>query len=415
MNYPKPLTIVYALFILTLLISSVSAKAVTVGPANYQGKLDYRCDGISDQIQIQAALTKDYNDKEYTCVWLMPGTYTIDKTIYLYSNTALLGDKDATIKLRNNAKWSTYIPLIANKEGHHNNFLIKGFTIDANSKNQRGVPCGKGYYNIFLFEDCTNIKVKNMNLINGNGDGLNVVNYGMTQKDQNIQFINNTVRALGHDVVYMRGVQGVLVKNNKIMTRTNSAVRLSSSGNARVYNNEIYSKIGSIDGFSSTGPGIEIDKDSGRSSSNIQIFNNYIHDMNGAAIWMCGEDNDGIIRGKNVHIHDNKIVNTGQYKTNTGHSNAAITLGQFDNTVIEDNYIDNGGQAGIKYYQYPKAIKMPDQFTTIVKNNTIINCKKQMGAAVWNYNYANHRFVLSNNNFYGNNKVSVGNNIIMNE
>lgn len=395
--------------LLLLFVSCASAKSITVGPTNYKGELNFRCDGVQDQHQIQAALNLMAKNNSYSSVWLMPGTYIIDKTIMLPANTVLLGTEDAIIRLKNNVKWSTLIPLFRNSGNH--DFLIKGFTIDANSGNQRGVPCGKGYYNIFLFEDCYNIKIKDMNLINGNGDGLNVANYGFNKKDQNIIFVNNTVRALGHDVVYLRGCQGALIKNNKVMTRTNSAFRLSCSGNARIYNNEIYSSLKSIDGFSSTGPGIEIDKDSGYTSDNIRIFNNNFHDMNGAAIWICGEDKDGVVRGKNVRIFNNKMVNVGQYKTNTGYSNSAIIIGQFDKTVIENNYINNGGQSGIKYYQYPKAYKMDQQFMTIVNNNTIINCRKLTGAAVWNYNYKNHVFKCSYNNFYGNNKVFAGTNV----
>jgi len=403
----KLLCIVLAAILLT---SLASAKAVTVGPADYPNKLNYRCDGIQDQNQIQAALNLDANSNEYSCVYLMAGTYIIDKTIYLPSNTVLVGDKNATIKLKSNVGWSTYVPMFKNSGNH--DFLIKGFTIDANSNNQKGLVTGKGYHNLFLFEDCYNVKVKNMNLVNSLGDGLNVVNYGMNKADQNIMFIGNTVRALGHDVVYMRGVQGILVKDNKIMTRCNSAVRLSSSGNAKIFKNEMYSSLKAIDGFSSTGPGIEIDKRSGYSCDNVKIFYNYIHDMNGAAIWMFAEDTDDVIRGKNVRIFNNKIINVGQYNKNTGYSNAAITLGQFDNTLIENNYIDNGGQAGIKYFQYYKAYEMPNKFSTVVIGNTIVNCKRNVGAAIWNYDSTNHKFTSRYNNFYGNNRASAGVNII---
>ncbi|KAF5424847.1 MAG: PKD repeat-containing protein [Candidatus Methanomarinus sp.] len=189
----------------------------------------------------------------------------------------------------------------------------------------------------------------------------------------------------------------IIAADNDIFTMTNSAFRLSGSGNANIYNNTIHSEYAGW----STGPGIQLDKGSGYISENVEIYNNTFHTLNGAGIWLTGEDKDDVIRGKNVHIHHNIFHNVGQYWSDTGYSNAAITIGQFNNTIIENNVIDDGGHAGIKYYIYHN-YHMNTQFTTIVRNNVIMNANDHSAAGLWNYDDTNHIFIPEYNCIYGN-------------
>ena len=390
-------------FLCFSIIGSSLASAATVY-VDTDGSGNYNCDGTNDHVEINKALTDTYNKGGGTVYLRGPNTYWIDATLEIGSNTILTGDSSACIKLVPNAGWSVDVPLIRNKSGAQKGITIKGFEIDGNSEKQ-SVSRGKGYYNLMYFENCKDITVTDMRLEWGTGDGLKVKNKPYSYSSSaNIKFTGNSVYKLGHDALYVLGMNGVTVANNDVFTRTNSAFRLSSSGNAKIYNNVVHSEIGT--GGTSTGPGIEIDKSSGYKSENIEIYKNTFHTLNGAAIWIDGEDRDNVIRGKNVYIHDNTMRNVGQYGSNTGYSNAAITIGQFDNTRIENNVIDNGGHAGIKYYQYTNSYKMSAKFTTYVTNNVIRNCNKNVATGVWNYNSANHKFVLKNNRIYDNAKGS---------
>ena len=409
----KKISVLFLAFSICFLCFSIVGSSLASAATVYvdtDGSGNYNCDGTNDHIEINKALTDTYNLGGGTVYLRGPNTYWIDATLEIGSNTILTGDSSACIKLVPNAGWAAEVPLIKNKSGAQKDITIKGFEIDGNSESQ-SVSRGKGYYNLMYFENCKGVTVTDMRLEWGTGDGLKVKNkpYSYTSS-ADITFTGNSVYKLGHDALYVLGMNGVTVANNDVFTRTNSAFRLSSSGNAKIYNNVIHSEIGT--GGTSTGPGIEIDKSSGYKSENIEIYNNIFHTLNGAAIWIDGEDTDNVIRGKNVYIHHNTMYNVGQYGTNTGYSNAAITLGQFDNTRIENNVIDNGGHAGIKYYQYTNSYKMSAKFTTYVNNNIIMNCAKNVATGVWNYNSANHKFVLNNNCIYKNtNDAYTGSNI----
>ena len=386
--------------------SSICSAATVYVDTNSTGKYTsnvstdgiYICDGTNDEIEINKALTYIDGLGGGTVYLKGPNTYWIDGTILMGSNTILTGDSSACIKLVANAGWAVDVPLIRNKSGDYKNFTITGFEIDGNSE-QQSVDRGDGYYNLMYFDDCKGITVTDMRLEWSTGDGLKARNspYSYTSS-ANIVFSDNSVYKLGHDALYVLGMNGVVATNNDVYTRTNSAFRLSSSGEAKIYNNVIHSEISG----SSTGPGIEIDKNSGYKSENIEIYNNIFHTLNGAAIWIDGEDKDNVKRGKNVHVHHNIMYNVGQYSTNTGYSNAAIIVGQFDNTIIENNVIDNGGYAAVKYYQYPNSYKMSADFTTIVRNNVILNCAKNVKTGIWNYNSDHHEFIVYNNCLYNN-------------
>ncbi len=375
-------------------VTNVNVPTGSIAYVDTDGTANYNCDGVNDNIEINKALTYVNSIGGGTVYLRGPNTYWINGTLEMGSNTILTGDSDACIKLIPDADWGDYVPLITNMDDADENFTIKGFEIDGNSENQ-SVPRGSGYYDMIYFYKCTDITVTDMRMEWGTSDGLIVRNY-FHDTSSNIVFTNNSVYKLGHEALYTLGLNGVTVANNNVFTRTNTAFRLSSSGHAKIYNNVIYSEIEDW----STGPGIEIDKSDGYESEDIEIYRNRIHTLNGAAIWIDGEDTDNEVRGKDVYIHHNIIYDVGQYDENTGYSNSGIVIGQFDNTIIENNIIDNGGQAGIKYYQYPKSATMDASFTTIVRNNVIVGSDEYEDSGLWNTDGTNHTFVSNNNCIY---------------
>jgi PKD repeat protein len=407
------LFIFFSICIICFLAAGSISAAAAIVYVDTDGTGNYNCDGINDHIELNKALAYIDSTGGGTVYLRGANTYWIDATLEMGSNTILTGDPSACIKLVPNAGWDVQVPMIKNKNDVNKNITIKGFKINGNSESQ-SVSYGKGYYNMMYFVNCTDVTVTGMRLEWGTGDGLKIRNspYNYTFLTD-VKFTDNSVYKLGHDALYVLGMNGITVANNDVYTRTNSAFRLSSSGHAKIYNNVIHSEFSS----SSNGPGIEIDKTSGiigaHISENIEIYNNLFHTLYGSAIWITGEDADNIVRGKDVYIHHNIMYNVGQYPIDTGYSNAAITIGQFNNTRIENNVIDNGGHAGIKYYQYVNSYRMASKFTTTVKNNIIINCAKNVATGVWNYDSENHKFILNNNCIYWNTKGAyVGANII---
>ncbi|WP_321419472.1 disaggregatase related repeat-containing protein [uncultured Methanomethylovorans sp.] len=375
-----------------------SAATVYVGTSSTSGTVNYQCDGANDHVEINKALAYIDSQGGGTVYLRGPNTYWIDSTLNVGANTILTGDSTAEIKLVANAGWSTDMPMIANI-GTDGDITIKGFTIDGNSANQ-GTSLGAGYYNMMAFDGGNNIEVSDMRLEWGCGDGLQV------RKASNIKFTNNDVYKLGHDALYALGCSNVEFAYNTVFTRTNSACRYSDGNTgSTIHDNLIYAS----NSGDSTGPAIQIGTSSTSNCvfDDIEIYNNRIQSIKGAGIWMSANYQDNVIHAKDVYIHHNIFTNVGQYSTNTGFSNTAIVLGDFDNTIIENNVFDDGGHAAVKYFLRSGRRQQQTQFTTYVRNNIIMNSDgvssvTGSGVGIWNTNPTYSKFVVQNNDIYNN-------------
>jgi hypothetical protein len=399
---------IFLLVICLIFANAPVASCRSAPPIVYvsgNGSGDFNCDGKDDHVQINQALKFVASNPKYTTVHLKgPFTYVIDDTLLIGSNTILQGDSTAVIKLANNAGWKSMKPLIQQMNSAGNsNIVVRGFEIDANHDGNLKVAKGKGYYNIMYFTHCNNIKVYNMYMHDGHGDGVRI-KYG-----KNIQLYNNKISKLGHDGFFLSECENAEVWNNKIVCRTNSGVRIWNSNKVKIHNNEIdslyYRPIG--------GPGIQIEKGVTGSGTmdQIEIYENIVHDTYGPGIWLFNYDTSPATKekGKNVHIHHNIFYNTG---TNTGITwTGGIVASGFHDTLIENNVFDGAYHAAI-VHMYPEAYSPSYSanpgYTTIVRNNIIVNTRQRIkspsgtGYAVANYLTKNHKFVLENNCLYGN-------------
>ena len=385
-------------FLCFSIVGSGLSSAATVYVA-MDGSGDYNCNGNNDHVEINRALSYIKSIGGGTVYLKGPNTYWIASTLNIGANTKLTGDSTAEIKLVPRAGWSSGIPLIRGETGA-NNIVVTGFTIDGNSENQ-GVSLGRGYYNLINFENSRNIEVSRMRLEWGTGDGVQI------RRGSNIVLTHNDVYKMGHDAFYMLYSNNGEVAYNTVFTRTNSACRLSGGvSDFTVHDNTFYSD----GGGTSTGPGIEIDKTGSSTTlpfNNIEIYNNKIHSIRGSGIWMFAAYPDNVIRAKNVHIHHNTFTKVGQHASNTGYTNAAITMQNFDNTIIENNVFDDGGNAAIKWYVWSPIPQQRTQFTTYVRNNVIMNNDGMSGVTgsgvgIWNTQSSYAKFIVQNNNFYNN-------------
>ena len=389
-----------------LILASVPAALCrSPAPVIYvagDGSGDFNCDGKDDHVQINQALKFVAGNSKYTTVHLKgPFTYVINDSLLIGSNTILEGDSTAVIKLAKNANWPTMKPLIKQMSSSGNdNIIVRGFEVNANHDGNLKVSKGKGYYNIMYFTHCKNIKVYNMYMHDGHGDGLRV-KYG-----ENIQFYNNKISMLGHDGLFVSECKNVEAWNNKIVCRTNSGLRVWNSNKVKLHDNVIDSLYYRCTG----GPGIQIEKSAGVMDS-IEIYNNILHDTYGPGIWIFNYDTSSATKeqGKNVHIHHNIFYNTG---TNTGISwTGGIVASGFHDTLIENNVFDGAYHAAV-VHMYPEvyspSYSSKPGYTTTVRNNIIVNTQPRIknpsgtGYGVVNYLTKNHKFVLENNCLYNN-------------
>ncbi|WP_048831144.1 disaggregatase related repeat-containing protein [Methanomethylovorans hollandica] len=400
------LGLVFCFLCFSIIGSGISSAANAYVAAS--GSADYICDGTNDHVEINKALAYVKSTGGGTVYLKGPNTYWIDSTLYIGSNTKLTGDSTAEIKLVPKAGWSSNVPMIRGDTGAKN-IMITGFIIDGNSETQ-GVPFGRSYYNLINFVDSSNIEVSNMRFEWSCNDGVQV------RGGSNIVFTHNDVYKIGHDAFHILYSNNGEVAYNTVFTRTNSACRLfGGASDFTVHDNIIYSD----GGGTSTGPAIEIDKTNSLgnlSFNNIEIYNNKISTMRGSGILMVAAYTDNVIRAKNVYIHNNTFTKVGQDPLNTGYTNAAITMQNFDNTIIENNVFDDGGNAAIKWHVwsgYPNhdafvsVAQQKAQFTTYVRNNVIMNNDGMSGVTgsgvgIWNTQPSYAKFIVQSNNFYNN-------------
>ena len=386
-----------------ILISAPTASCRSPAPTVYvsgDGSGDFNCDGKDDHVQINQALKFVASNSKYTTVHLKgPFTYVIDDTLLIGSNTILEGDSNAVLKLANNAGWVTMKPMIQQMSSSgNNNIVIRGFEVNGNHDGNPKISKGKGYYNVIYFTNCNNIKVYNMYMHDGLGDGLRI------KSGKNIQFYNNKIYKLGHDGLFAIDCQNVEAWNNKITCRTNSGLRIWNSNHVKFHDNVI----DSFYHWSAGGSGIQVEKSAGI-MDDIEIYNNAISNTYGPGIWIFNYDTSSATKdkGKNVHIHHNVFYGTGTNPSITW-VGGIVTSG-FHDTLIENNVFDGVYHAAV-IHMYPEVYspRYSSKYTTIIRNNIIVNTQKRTkspsgtGYGVISYLTKNHNFVLENNCLYNN-------------
>ncbi len=81
------------------------------------------------------------------------------------------------------------------------------------------------------FIHSNNVKVYNMYMHDGMGDGLRI------NQGKNIQFYNNKIYKLGHDGLYAIRCENVEAWNNRITCRTDSGLRAWNSNHVKFHDN----------------------------------------------------------------------------------------------------------------------------------------------------------------------------------
>lgn len=382
------------LIVSIILIHSTSSGKVVYIATNGSG--DFNCDGSDDQVEINKALAYIAENPKFTTVHLEgPNTYVISNSIFIGSNTVLEGDPTAIIKLKDKANWPEEKPIITQMDslGNHD-IIIRGFEIDGNYDKNDEKSRGKEYYILIHFLNCENIKVHDMYMHDSHGDGLKVV------KCSDIQFYNNLVYKLGHDVLYAIYSSNVEAWSNKITCRTNSGLRIYNTNHVKFDNNIINSE-------GEGGAGIEIQKIGPSTVMNdIEICNNLLDETNAAGIWITGYgSNYSKDSAENIYIHHNKFYKTGINPR--ADWVGGIVLNGFQNTLIENNKFDECYGAAIAHKQVTDEFLAPGSgYTTLVKNNIIINTQASpvagKGYAVYNKLKNTHSFILENNCLFSN-------------
>jgi hypothetical protein len=265
-------------------------------------------------------------------VHLPAGTYTLTDSIVMQSNSILEGEPGTVITIPDHADWNAWKPLIS-ATGKQNviicNIEFNGNSVnnqDVASKTKNGKAHGNGFYNFIHAIDCDNITVSNCLMHDSLGDGFRA------KTSTNVKFYDNTAYKLGHDCFYGIDSQNIEAFNNRLTTRTNSALRLWNVAHARLYSNVIDAQLDGLGG----NPGVQIEDSKGQ-MQDIEVCNNIIAKTWGSGIWLIAYES-GTSNNQAVNIHHNLFWETAQ-SHNIGYA-AGITCGGQSETIVKNNVFD---------------------------------------------------------------------------
>jgi hypothetical protein len=390
----------------------ISSSTLTI--TSMSGDGDYKCNGTSDQIEINKALDRVSTDATLTTVYLKGEmSCVIDEPILISSNTILKGDSNVTVKLKDNIGWNTpNKPLIGQKNddgtvawsegtygsGAVSNIEISGFELSGGIQTE---SIGQSFIILMNFYNPSYIKIHDMNLHDSRGDIIRF--YGSDEgKSNHLKVYDNLIKNSGHEGIYFIYADNVEAYNNKIYTtRTNTGIRVSSGSNFSIHNNIIGN---SLTDRPSGYAGILIDSSSPIAIGSSIIHNNLIYGKNGGIVLEAGSGFDSKSTLTGVHIHHNRLYKINNYDDST-HLNGAIRINGFHNTLIEHNTIEGSKKDGIVYDEHKGTDNRGIGYETIVRNNIISNSE---GYGINNLNETMHTFISENNDLF-NNGVQNGN------
>ena len=186
--------------------AAAAAAALVVAAENtpkaLKTRADFTCDGISDQEEINQALSQG------GIVVLCPGTYVIDGPIIMPSYSRLMGSGISTI-IRLRDRYNADINLIRNSDLENGNtgIIIENLMIDGNKANQEGVPTQNGIY--FYKVDSSTISscyIKNF------------INYGILLEESNkCEILGNICESCNGDAISLYMSPECIISKNTLI------------------------------------------------------------------------------------------------------------------------------------------------------------------------------------------------------
>jgi hypothetical protein len=382
------ITLLFILLLLTCPVLPVQAGDKTILTVS-------GCDGKADQVEINAVIEQASAQGGGT-VFLPARAYWLSASIVMRSDVCLKGENGTVVKLIDHADWDVFVPLVSGNGCE--NIETCSFEMDMNSaknmdvasKTDNGKAWGNGYYNGMHFINCVNIKVHDITMHDGLGDGLRATYC------TNIDFYDNTAYRLGHDVLFVIDSENIEAHGNRITTRTNSALRFWNSAHIRFHDNTMDAQLDSTGG----GPLIQ-GEDSKGVVSDVEICNNIMLNSWWSGVWLISYEK-GNSNVQSVDIHHNMFLKMGQSYNIV--STGAITLTGMQGTDIHHNVFDGS---------YNKAINGISGAGTTVTDNIFTNTVPHTGGAQSGTGYAifaadsNMFSEIDSNCFWGNAKGDV--------
>ncbi len=297
---------------------------------------------IDDSTKLQKLIDNNGNTP---AKFIFPEDHYISiKSLIRFFNFAEVAGSGSTWELMENAPTNPFgpqVPLVAPKLSKGAEGLcIHDVIFEGNRDHQAKVPkkngknWGLGYHNFIglgsnksiSFSNAIDCEFYNLEFNNSLGDGLR------PEGSTNIKTHDIKGHRTGHDTINYSAVKGGEVYNVDLMLGVGSGVRMRSCQNIKIHDCKLDNSAGLT-----YGPGIQIQSTAVNwVSSNIEIYNNYVHGTYGPAVQVAGKvPNNGL-----VSIHNNLFENCGQMPKSTdrpingGVAFDGIPVEIYNNTIV---------------------------------------------------------------------------------
>lgn len=248
---------------------------------------------VGDTTQLFQAVSDAGRNPGTTIHLKGPGTYFLNETIYLPSNTTIEGETGVIVKLAKGLPlWGYRKAPIAQckamfmiKGNSATNVTIRNLTVDGSQSDfYPNVKLGLEYYNMATLIGVKGLTITNVTWRNGCNDAQ------LLSHCSNVLIDRITVNKCGHDGVYCWHVDNITVSNSKFINRCNSSCRFDYVTNGKFINNDCTTSGG---GYA----GLELED----TVTNIECSGNYFHKLAGPAIAHVHT------KETNVRIFNNRI------------------------------------------------------------------------------------------------------------
>ena len=345
---------------------------VTVGTS----EADYITDGTNDRVKIQLALDS-INTAGGGTLFLKPGTYTLDNTLDVYSNTILRGaGVGATIiKQADGANKFRVIRNDGFAAGGNSDIVLRDFTFNGNKANQSSTSIGLN------FQTGSRITLENLYVYDTRDEGIFLT--GIT----NGIVKNCVVVDPGRDAIVMSTGTTGIVEGCKVSGSTaRSGILISNAANVRVLGNQSDSNaLHGIDmsGASATKNVVNANSCSenvrygiycGLGPTDVVISDNYTYSNAFGGIGT--EDNNNILIAANYSEADsygiyldtcNYITVTGNYVYFADKSGIELLSASYNN--LTGNYLKDNSQLTNATY---RDISLTDDGVTYSTKNVVV-------------------------------------------
>jgi hypothetical protein len=376
-------------------------------------------------LDLQKALSLIGEGKDYDTLKLNAGTYLIDDSVKtcpyslmgINSGTEIFGETDATgnplakLVLQENIstkKLGCDVAIFGPMQDVGENIKIHDFAYDGNctltggkQKNVAASTCpgnhvtgtqetGKSLHNFIsaVHASFVNFEMYNFNIGYTAGD---IFRTSKWTKSSGIYIHDGTISYAGHAGILLENTVDSVIRDCKIVTRANGAIRLQN-----------YCSGIDIDNICVVGTSLSSNSGLQLTGDNVNVTNCMIYDTYGPGIEYIGLNNN------NVNIKNNMFINCGCFPAASKISGVAGILVSGTNALIEDNVFIGclGSAVCIGIYSPDGTIYTKSGFTVTTRNNKIINTLPALfpgsgsGKHLANLIPASHILVSENNFFY---------------